>query len=139
MKFVVIPLHGINDVLFGMSRARVRELLGAPDRSSKRRESDPSPFDLYFSYELFCYYDAADKLDAVEFGSLGDVSIFDEETTYMNCDQMRRLFESRGYQTEDDPTSSGFKVPAIAIVVTGGVSDATPDRDVESFYAGRAL
>jgi hypothetical protein len=66
MEFAISPLEGVGDLEFGMPRNEVRRLLG--DFLSFERSPEAStPCDHFKDLGAFCYYDAEDLLEAMEF------------------------------------------------------------------------
>jgi hypothetical protein len=69
MDFEITPHKGADNIEFNMSRDEVRKRIGGAFRSFKRWQDDEPLVDNYHDIGLFCYYDAADRLEALEFVS----------------------------------------------------------------------
>lgn len=69
MKFEITSNVGVGPVSFGMPPAAVRNALGVPFESFKRTPQSAYPLDSFPSLNLFVYYTAEGKVEAVEFGA----------------------------------------------------------------------
>ena len=69
MDYEINPYKGVGRIEFNMSRDEVRNRIGGSFRSFTRWQEDEPLSDYYQDAGVFCYYDAADRLEALEFTS----------------------------------------------------------------------
>ena len=72
MTYQVNPLRGISNIEFGMSVSQVRSLMSGEFKTFSRAPlmeqfKDDHPSDYYEDQGVFCYYDRAGRLEAMEF------------------------------------------------------------------------
>lgn len=69
MKFNIVPHEGVGNIKFNMSRDEVRNRIGGTFRSFTRWQDTEPLSDYYHDIGVFCYYDADDRLEAMEFAA----------------------------------------------------------------------
>ena len=65
MKCEIEIGRGVDCLIFGLTRTEVRMLIDSQVDSRKRNQSDSS-YDYFIGLGIFMYYDAEDKLEAIE-------------------------------------------------------------------------
>ncbi|MFC5525611.1 hypothetical protein ACFPPA_07625 [Rhodanobacter ginsengisoli] len=69
MKYEIVPLKGLDGILFGMDARRVRALMGTGFKSFKRTPEAAFPCDYFADAGVFANYDGTGHLEAIELAS----------------------------------------------------------------------
>jgi hypothetical protein len=69
MNLEISPYKGVGGIKFDMPRDEVRKRIGGTFRSFTQWQDDEPLSDYYHDIGVFCYYDATDRLEAMEFTS----------------------------------------------------------------------
>lgn len=124
MRIDVIPNVKVNDIVFGMSRAEVRELLGEAKEFKKGPYASNTTDDFGFCH---VFYDKQNKCEAVEIFDDPGVEVYLDDTRIFPTD----LDEAKVMVDDFEIDGSGLISISLSIYI-----DA-PDGEMESILFGK--
>ncbi len=122
MKFDVVPMISINEIVFGMKREEIRAILGNATEFYKFEDDEVATDDFGFCH---VFYDAQDRCEAIE--------IFNESEVYINdklifpTDFNAALDAVEDFEQDDDGLIS----------YANSIGIYAPDEEMESILIGK--
>ena len=124
----IVPHSGVGPVRFGMTRAEVRERLGAGFSELRRVPASP-PMDVYCEQGYLVHYDEDGRCEAVELLPDARPALRGRELVGRAFDQLTAWFERLDPQVEVDTT--GLTSPAFGLSLYAPDAEGQPGAPVE--------
>jgi hypothetical protein len=135
VDFAIDPYVGVGPIRFGMTRAEVRNVVGAVPQPFRRNRFERLDADAFLALHMFVYYKEPDVCDAVEFGGIA-VPTFDREALLgRNFREVYEFLRAHDPTLQIHDTGLTSLQLGIGIYMSSLKEDADWDRETEGVIA----